>query len=159
MSKHSEAVAKSNAARGKFVSGLPDSPMVQRWNRIMKRCYSTKDASYKFYGARGIYVDASWHSAAQFISDMGLPEEGMTVERIDNNGPYSKENCRWATRKEQGQNTRKTKLLTFDGITMNMRDWGARLGVSHASISSRLRNGESFEAIVNRYTEKLERGA
>jgi hypothetical protein len=123
---------------------------------MMKRCHDPKDSSYKFYGGRGIYVDSRWHSAQQFISDMGIPEDGMTLERIDNDGPYSKENCRRATRKEQGQNTRRTKIVLFQGEAMSTNELERRLGVSHRAIAYHLKIGKSIDEAIAHFTLKLE---
>lgn len=113
------------------------------WRNMIHRCTNPEDPSYARYGGRGIVVCDRWLDSFQFFNeDMG-PEapEGLSIDRIDNDGPYDKSNCRWATRKQQQRNRRNTPRLTVGGITKTLHEWAQESLVSARVIRNRVGRG------------------
>jgi len=115
------------------------------WSGMRARCRNPKAQDYKNYGGRGIRVCERWEKFENFLADMGEAPSGTTLDRVDVNGDYEKSNCRWATRRVQARNQRRTVMLTFDGRSQSRADWADELGIKHATLTSRLRNGWSVE--------------
>lgn len=116
------------------------------WQQMKERCYNKKKAAYQRYGARGITVCDRWSGSEGFVNfytDMGPRPEGTTLDRIDNNGPYSPENCRWATAYEQYRNRRQTVWWTIDGVTKCRKDWCRHYGIHTATVDARIKKGWS----------------
>ncbi len=114
---------------------------------MLQRCYNKKAPAYRIYGQRGITVCSRWkESFLLFLSNMGeCPSAKHSIDRINNDGDYSPENCRWATRKEQSRNRRQNKWITHNGITMTQLDWSIKLFQSRDLLRMRLQKGWSLE--------------
>lgn len=128
--------------------GLTDHPLYDTWQGIVQRCTNPDNMNYPGYGARGITVCAEWlESPEQFIADMGPSyREGLTIDRVDNNGPYSPTNCRWATPSEQSRNRRTNRWIEYGGVRMILIDWASALGLGEDALRARLdRHGWSVE--------------
>lgn len=131
------AANKMHGMSGRLLYGV--------WRQMVQRCTKDYAPNYKFYGGRGIAVDPRWLSFENFIADMGEPSTGMSIDRIDCNGPYAKWNCRWATKTQQSCNTRSNVFLTHDGKTFHLSEWERRLGLGKDVIGKRLRRGWPIE--------------
>jgi hypothetical protein len=118
---------------------------------MKQRCQNPNNPSYHNYGGRGIKVCERWFSFENFISDMGMrPTNDHTLERINNDGNYEPSNCKWATRTEQARNFRSNRMLEFNGEKKCISAWAKELGLTHDSISRRLRRGWSIEEALTK---------
>jgi hypothetical protein len=109
---------------------------------MKQRILNPKDSSYVRYGGRGITFDPRWQEFSEFYSDMGDPPSiEHTLDRRDNDGNYTKENCRWVTFDVQMRNTRSNVYLEFNGISKILTDWAKDLGISPVTLRGRLNAG------------------
>lgn len=114
-------------------------PMYKSWCHIKQRCGNVNDAAYQNYGGRGISYSESWKTFEGFYKDMGSSWKlGMSIDRIDNSGDYCKENCRWATRVEQNNNTRRNRYIVLNGITKTLSQWSKFTGLKSSTIRMRI---------------------
>lgn len=119
------------------------------WQAMRDRCKNANRKDYYRYGGRGITVCMEWDDSFEvFLEEMGEPPVGMTLDRIDNDGPYCKSNCRWASRKEQVYNSTQVRLITVDGITRPLRAWLDLQGITRGSFYYQLKQGRKPEQIL-----------
>lgn len=117
--------------------------LYQLWHHMMSRCYDQANLHYGNYGGRGIAVCQRWHSVEHFVADVGQPPTPThTMDRIDNNGDYAPSNFRWATRRQQIENTRRTINVTYRGETMSLMRWSERINIHYATLLNRLRRSK-----------------
>lgn len=134
--------------------GMAHSPEYRIWAEMRSRCTNPSRPHYDRYGGRGIAVCPEWSSFEQFYADMGpRPSPTHTVDRIDNDGPYSAENCRWATKSQQQRNRSDSIILTHQGRTMTISDWAEELGMKRNTLGYRYRHGltpaEILDPVIN----------
>lgn len=137
--------------------GYRRSATHQAWTNMNMRCYNKNRPDYPYYGGRGIRVCAEWrNSFGAFLADMGpRPSSLHSLDRYpDMDGNYEPGNCRWATKDEQMQNTRSTKLIEFRGERMGLNAWARKLGMTHAAIQGRIRRGWSLERTLTQPKRK-----
>ncbi len=134
-------VKSCGCKRGEMISahrtthGMSRTPTYETWCKMIARCTKKNAVQYKYYGGRGITVCDRWLSFENFLTDMGVRPEGTSLDRIDNDGNYEPDNCRWATQTEQCNNTRRSVI--YEGKTI--KEWATILGISYAAVSWRLR--------------------
>lgn len=132
-----------------YIHGKSGSKIYITYRNMISRCYNSKNSQYKNYGERGITVCDRWRTKPNgflfFLEDMGEAPSGTSLDRINNNGPYSPDNCKWSTPEEQGRNKSNNRRITYQGITLNIRDWERKLGFPGKVINDRLRRGWSEE--------------
>lgn len=152
---------------------LSGSPEHRSWCAMKTRCYNRNAWNFKSHGARGITICDRWRASfLDFLSDMGnKPSAEHSIERKDNDGHYScghceecvnngwPANCKWATTMEQCQNTRKTRLLSYNGETYSLNAWARKLGITHSALRVRLENWTLEKALTEPPTPSKERTA
>lgn len=135
--------------------GLCRSPEYATWSAMRARVQNPNTKNYQGYGGRGITLCERWEKFENFYEDMGpRPTPQHTLDRIDNDGPYCPENCRWATVTEQAENRRSTIRLTHQGKTQSATAWAREFGVSGRRVRSRARKGMTIEEIIADLKEK-----
>lgn len=128
------------------------------WLGMLSRCYEAVNKDYKNYGGRGIGVCTRWRSFNLFCEDMGQrPSPKHSIDRIDNNGNYCPENCRWATPICQSNNKRTNIRLTLNGETHTLAEWSRILKINTTTLSYRVRAGQSIEQILSNKDYRSER--
>lgn len=127
------------------------------WNSMMHRCYDEKSHKYSSYGARGIKICDEWKNSYYNFYKWSIENgycDGLWIERIDNDGDYCPENCKWATRKEQMRNTRRSKHIEYKGETHCLSEWCEILNLYYPTINGRLHKGWSVERAFETATNK-----
>jgi len=136
---------KDRLKESNYKHGMHKTKIYKIWQTMMQRCYNQNNSAYHNYGGRGIKVCKRWHDFNNFYADLGDPEVGYSLDRIDNNGDYTPENCRWATRKEQARNRRSNKFLKYNGKIICLSEALEENGVKHDVFYHRIRLGWSIE--------------
>ena len=115
------------------------SPEFHCWAHMIQRCYNPKNPGFKHYGGRGITVCDRWrHTSRYFLEDMGQRPPNHCIDRLDNDGPYCKENCRWIPQAISNSNRRSVKFITWRGRTMLLTEWAKVLNVRHDTLYARI---------------------
>ena len=124
------------------------------WYAMLHRCTIAANPWYARYGGRGITVCDKWRDFEAFLSDMGEPEVGLSLGRIDNDRGYEPSNCKWATRAEQMRNTSYNVRLTAFGKTQHAAEWCRERGLRQDTLHWRIKNGWPVEKALTTKTRK-----
>ena len=141
---HKDQLINRNIANAKH--GMSHSRVERIHAGMIARCYKKTHKSYESYGGRGISVCDEWRDAATFIGwalENGY-EDGLQIDRIDNDKGYDPSNCRWVSSKQQGNNRRNNVLITHGGETRTLSEWGDILNIPKGSLTYRHKNGSLF---------------
>lgn len=122
----------------RITHGLSKEPIYAIWCTMKARCLNPNHHFYYRYGGRGIQVDPRWMDFELFVKDMGKPKPGTTLDRIDNDGNYTKSNCRWATRKQQANNTRRNVVIKTSQGSMSIEDAANYAGITYNAMQKRI---------------------
>ena len=136
----------------RFKHGMSKSPEYQAWADLKDRCYNPNNKYFFNYGGRGIKVCDRWlESFENFFEDMGYrPSKRFSIERVENNGIYEKNNCKWGTKYEQERNKRSNVYLEYNGKLKIVKDWSKEIGISNTTISNRIKKGFPISDILKK---------
>ena len=154
---HSKSCGCARVHKGiNLKHGLRNTRLYNIWVHIKQRCLNSKNPDYKHYGGRGISVCDEWRDDFTAFYDWAMANgysDDLTIDRIDVNHNYEPHNCRWVTMKEQGNNTRANKPLTYKGETHNLNELATITGLSSSTINQRLKRGWSVERALETPTK------
>ncbi len=137
--KESEVKVHGNQTHGQSRTRLYNT-----WRSMKKRCYTSKAKDYPRYGGRGIYICNLWMNNPKaffaWAKSSGY-QDNLTIERINNEGPYSPENCKWIAAKQQARNRRSNVFLEIEGKSKTLAEWATHAGISRSGLHHRYRRG------------------
>lgn len=128
--------------------GLYKTPEYRIWQHMVARCTNPNHKAAKYYSDRGITICDRWRKFENFFADMGKRPAGLTLERIDSNGNYCPENCKWATWEEQSRNKSSNIFIEKDGERLCASDWAKKLGWSQKTIVKWLKRGMPISKLL-----------
>lgn len=146
-----------NAITGRFEAahGMTHTKEYAVWGNMLYRCRTSSAPQYADYGGRGIEVCERWNHFEAFFADMGECPRGMSLERIDVNGPYAPKNCRWATSKEQARNRRNSRMMSIGGETKPLIAWAEEFGAHWPTVAKRWTRGWRGIRVLTHTGERL----
>ena len=143
-----------NSANGRYESKYTAEELVlyRVWGAMKHRCANPNDKRFKNYGGRGITVCEEWQNDYLAFYKWAVSngyKKGLTIDRIDTDGNYCPENCRWATPAQQNRNYSRNHLVTYNGKTMCIADWATHFGINRATVLFRLKQGKPLDEVFS----------
>lgn len=149
VSGHTKGCGCENARR--TTHGKADTKLFKVWTGMKQRCFNPKDYAYPNYGGRGVTICAEWSNDFSTFYEWSVThgyKEGLSIDRIDVNGNYCPENCRWATPLQQMRNRRNTVYLEFEGSRHSLTEWSEITGIKRDTLDGRYRKGWPTERVL-----------
>lgn len=140
-----------------FKHGFGRTPLYKVWGTMRNRCYSKKRYDYHRYGGRGIVICKEWRDNFLAFREWAIAngyKKGLTIERKDNNDIYKPSNCTWATRRQQANNRRTNRTVTFRGETLTIAQWSRRTGVKQHTLRYRIEAGWAIKVALSAHLKK-----
>lgn len=164
-SNNSMLANNKSTSSGNYKDGRTKHLLYGTWHQMINRCENPKSKHYDRYGGRGIKVCDEWHDFWSFVKwsdSVGGRPNGYTLDRIDNDGNYCPENCRWADWKTQTSNKSSNRYITYNGKTQTIQQWSIDFGLNEQTLTNRINRGWSIERALttkpnigtNQYTSK-----
>lgn len=149
--RHGEHNKKAKKHGGRYTR------LYRIWHGMKNRTNNKNADCYKDYGGRGIEVCKEWENSFADFRNWALDngyEEGLTIDRIDNDGNYEPKNCRWVTQKENDRNKRNNKTVEYNGEKRTIAEWAERYCISYSTLKTRLRKGMTIEKALETPVKK-----
>ena len=150
-------LAKELISKVNYKHGQNNTKIHSIYDNMKSRCYNENTESYSLYGGRGITVCDEWLNDFQVFYDWAMANgyrDGLSIDRINNDEGYYPENCRWVTVKEQANNRRSNRLITFDDETHTLTEWAKIKNISPKTLFTRIYDGWSVESALITPTRK-----
>lgn len=143
-----------------LIHGLTYHPIWRTYESMKTRCYNPHAAKYERYGARGIKVCDEWKNDFLAFYTWSIAngwKEGLSIDRIDNDGDYEPSNCRWSNSIVQANNKSTNRFVTYNGKTQSVAQWGKEVGINPATLYYRLNAGWSIENTLTTPVKRVEK--
>ena len=142
--------SREKLATSNLQHGNSNKRIYSIWRMMLQRCERIEHKYYAYYGGRGISVCNEWHDFETFEkwAYANGYKERLTLDRVNNDGNYCPENCRWATQKEQANNRSNSRRISYNGETHNIEEWADILGINKSTLASRYWRGDRGEKLL-----------